>query len=75
MEGKEKRCVKYEMTVLDLTFPRVLTERGRGSWMVGGQWAGQGLCRLGSKVNVVRTLHKVCTIKDIFMGPLALVMQ
>lgn len=68
MERTEKCCVKCEMTDLHLTFLRVLS-------MVGGQWAGQGLCRLGSKVNMVRVLHKVCTIKEIFMGPLALVMQ
>lgn len=34
----------------------------------GGPGADQGL---GSKGNVVRRQHTVCTIKEIFIGPLA----
>lgn len=49
----------------------------RGSWavvvvMVG---LGQGLSRLGSKVNAVQTLLRVCTLKQIFMGRSAQVMH
>lgn len=72
MKSHENCRVGRERTVLHLDSPSELAESG---WMVGGQWAGQGLCRLGSKVNIVRTLHKVWPIKVIFMGPLASVIQ
>lgn len=68
MKSHENCRVGRERTVLHLDFPGELAESG---WTAGGgQWAGQGLCRLGSKVNIARTPHKAWPIKVIFMGPL-----
>lgn len=36
---------------------------------------GQGLSRLGSKVNAVQMLLSVCALKGLFMGPSAQVMH
>lgn len=55
------------MIDLHLIFLSVNTEEQR-EVDGGGPGADQGL---GSKGNVVRTQHTVCSIKEIFIGPLA----
>lgn len=56
--GKKSRCVKCERAGLHL------------AW-VEGPAAVQGFCTPGSKVNVVRTLHKVWTNKRDIYGPVS----